>query len=96
MVPFTPHLANECLEMHSSKREDQWPTIENINVQDVKIAVQINGKTRDILMVKKDLSEKDMDKAVKKSPKVKKYTEKGKIIKIIYVKNKIINYIIQL
>ena len=96
MVPFTPHLANECLEMHSSKREDQWPTIENINVQDVKIAVQINGKTRDILVVKKDISEKNMDKAVKESLKVKKYTEKGKIIKIIYVKNKIINYIIKL
>ena len=35
------------------------------------------------------------NKSVKKSPKVKKYTEKGKIIKIIYVKNKIINYIIK-
>ena len=96
MVPFSPHLANECLEMHLSKREDQWPAIENINVQDVKIAVQINGKTRDILVVKKDLSEKNMDKAVKESLKVKKYTEKGEIIKIIYVKNKIINYIIKL
>ena len=77
------------------KKQNQWPTIENIDVQDLKIAVQINGKTRDILVVKKDLSEEDMDKAVKKSPKVKKYTEKGKIIKIIYVKNKIINYIIK-
>ncbi len=95
MIPFSPHLASECLEMHLLKKQNQWPTIENIDVQDLKIAVQINGKTRDILVVKKDLSEEDMDKAVKKSPKVKKYTEKGKIIKIIYVKNKIINYIIK-
>jgi leucyl-tRNA synthetase len=95
MIPFSTHLASECLEMHLLKKQNQWPTIENIDVQDLKIAVQINGKTRDILVVKKDLSEEDMDKAVKKSPKVKKYTEKGKIIKIIYVKNKIINYIIK-
>ena len=78
MIPFSPHLASECLEMHSSK-EDQWPKIENINVQDIKIAVQINGKTRDILMVKKDLSEKDMDKAVKKSQKLKNILKKEKL-----------------
>ena len=35
MIPFSPHLASECLEMHSSKKKIM-PKIENINVQDIK------------------------------------------------------------
>ena len=31
-------------------------------IEDIKIAVQINGKTRDIINSKKDLLEKDVEK----------------------------------
>ena len=37
--------------------------------------VQINGKTRDILEIKKDLSEKEVLNVVSKSFKIKKYME---------------------
>ena len=95
MIPFTPHVASECLELHGKNLTDQWPKIEKIGFDDVKIAVQVNGKTRDVLSVKKNILEEELVRIVEKSSKANKYTEKGKIIKIIYVKNKIINYIIK-
>ena len=95
MIPFTPHLAYECLEKLNSKTVNKWPEIDKKNVLDqVKVAIQINGKTRDILSIKKDLVEKELNKIIVENSKAKKYLENKKIIKTIYVKNKILNYII--
>ena len=55
----------------------------------------MNGKTRDILNVKKDLSEDLLKKIVEKGSKANKFIKNGKIIKIIHVKNKILNYILK-
>ena len=45
MIPFIPHLANECLELLKSDNVNKWPKIEVGALLDVKIAVQVNGKT---------------------------------------------------
>ena len=75
MIPFTPHLAYECLELLKCDTFNKWPDV-NKNLQlEIKFAIQINGKTRDIIT------------------KIKKYFENQKVIKTIFVKNKIINYI---
>ena len=58
------------------------------------MAVQVNGKTRDVINIKKDLVEKDVNNFIVKNSKAKKYLDGKKAIKIIFVKNKIINYII--
>ncbi len=95
MIPFTPHLAFECLEALKCKSVDNWPEIDRKNIVDeVKLAVQINGKTRDIITVKNNSSEKMIDQLINNESKAKKYLENKKIIKTIFVKNKIINYII--
>ena len=96
MLPFTPHLANECLQNLNCKDVDKWPEINSKVLENLEInfAVQVNGKTRDIILIKKDLSEKDVDKIARKSPKTSKYIIDKKIVKTIFIKNKIINYII--
>ncbi len=94
MIPFTPHLAHECLELHKCKDTDKWPEILKDISEEIKIAVQINGKTRDIVKIKKGLSEKEITKIISKSSKAKKYIVNKKILKTIFVKNKIINYIL--
>ena len=63
-------------------------------IEEVKIAIQINGKTRDIISSKKDLLEKDVEKIFLKNSKAKKYVDNKKIIKTIFVKNRILNYIV--
>ena len=95
MMPLTPHLAYECLELFKCKTVNNWPVIEG-NLQDeIKFAVQINGKTRDVITIKKDTAEKEVDEIIKNNSKAKKYFENQKITKKIFVKNKIINYIIK-
>ena len=98
LIPFTPHLAFECLSLLGEKNFESWPrTDENLVSSEIKIKmpIQINGKTRDILEVKKDLSEQSILKIVLKSTKIKKYTENKEIFRTIFVKNKIVNYIIK-
>ena len=47
MLPFTPHLANECLKLFECQTVNSWPKIDKSNVLDeVNLAVQINGKNK--------------------------------------------------
>ncbi len=95
MLPFTPHLSHECLELLKCETVDKWPSVDIDNIiEKVKIAVQINGKTRDVISVKKDLSQKEVESSILKESKAKKYVSNKKIIKTIFVKNRILNYII--
>ena len=98
LIPFAPHIAHECLSTHGEKSFDKWPTIDETLItmdEKIKMPVQINGKTREILDIKKDLSEKELLDLVVKSTKIKKYMENKEILKTIFVKNKIVNYIIK-
>ena len=61
----------------------------------MNVVIQVNGKTRDVINVNKNLNEKDLDKLIKSISKAKKYIVDKKIIKTIYIKNKIINYIVE-
>ena len=96
MIPFIPHLAHECLFKLNCQDINKWPKIDKKAIEDseIKLVVQINGKTRDVLNMKRNLPEGEVDIVVKKSNKVKKYIENKKISKTIFVKNKIINYIV--
>ena len=95
MLPFAPHLASECLELLNCKNSNKWPEIDKNKLRDeIKLAIQVNGKTRDIIVIKKDLDEKKINEIVYTQSKAKKYIDKNKIIKTIFVKNRIINYIV--
>ncbi len=97
LIPFTPHLAYECLEQHGEKNPDIWPEIDKTKLlsEKVTIAIQINGKTKEVVKVKKDLDEKNVINETKKIKKIKENLMNKEIIKIIFVKNKIINYLIK-
>ena len=95
MIPFTPHLAYENLELLKCETTNNWPKIEKNSIEEVKLAVQINGKTRDIIEIKKDTIAEDIMKIVSDKSKAKKYIANKKIFKTIFVKNKIVNYIIK-
>ena len=95
MIPFTPHLAYECLDLFNCKDINQWPDFDKKRLlNDIKLAVQVNGKTRDIITIKKDLLENKISNIVLKESKAKKHILDKKIVKTIFVRNKIINYIV--
>ena len=99
MMVFTPHLSSECLSKLEGKdfyEEIKWPKADRslLGKQEVTLVVQINGKKRGLIVTKKDLSEKDVLAEAKKIENIKKNLKDKKIIKNIFVKNKIINLII--
>ncbi len=98
MMPFAPHLSCECLSKLEGKNfyeEIQWPKGNKslLKNQEVTLVVQINGKKRGLFVAKKDLGEKDALMEAKKIDNIKKNLKDKKIIKNIFVKNKIINFI---
>ena len=99
IMPFIPHISCECLSKLEGKdfySKIEWPRIEKKLLVDenVIIVVQINGKKRGLISTKKDISEVDATKEAKKIENVEKNLRNKKVIKKIFVKNKIINFII--
>ncbi len=93
MIPFVPHISHECLELLGCTNINKWPEIKKDEVEITKIAVQVNGKTRDIIEIKKGLTENKVTNIVLNHSKAKKFIENNKITKTIFIKDKIINYI---
>ena len=50
MIPFVPHLANECLELLQCSNKYEWPEVKKSDNNTIKFAVQINGKTKILLL----------------------------------------------
>jgi leucyl-tRNA synthetase len=97
LIPFIPHLAHECLEKLGEKKFDTWPKVDkglSLN-EKIKIAIQINGKTKNIIEIKKDLDENNAINESRKNKKISDQLLNKDIKKIIFVKNKIINYLIK-
>ena len=98
MLPLTPHIASECMEELKIENIRDWPKIDKriINTDDkLKIVVQINGKKRSIIEMAKDTGESKVIEEVKEDKKIKQYFDKGVLVKTIYVKNRLINFIIK-
>ena len=95
MIPFAPHISYECLARLNCKTQDQWPKLLNNVSEDIKFAVQVNGKTRDVISTKKNITEAEIKKMILEDSKAKKFIQNKNVIKTIFVKNKIINYIIK-
>jgi len=98
MMPFTPHLSCECLSKLEEKDfypKIEWPKIEKSLLIDEKvtIVIQVNGKKRGLISAKKDLAEEEAIKEAKKVANIEKNLKDKKIVKNIFVKNKIINFI---
>jgi leucyl-tRNA synthetase len=99
IYPFLPHLASECWEKITQQQNlhmQSWPTFDEslLKVEEINLVIQINGKKRAILQVKPDIEEKTLFNMSLDLDNVKKFVENKKIVKKIYVKNKLINFVI--
>ena len=96
MMPVIPHITSECLEKLENKDSIKWPEIEKkyIENDETTIVIQINGKKRGLINLKKDTDEQIILNEIKDRKLIDKYLKDKEIFKVIYVKNKIINIII--
>jgi len=97
IYPVIPHLSSQCLEDINKKFDLNWPIIEEkyLVEENVNIVVQINGKKRSMLNLKKNIAENKIIEKINNDAKLKKYVESKSILKSIYIKNKLINLIIK-
>ena len=95
MQPIVPHLSSECLEILDVKNNN-WPEYdEKMLIEDIiPYVIQINGKKRGLIETKRDISENELVDLTYKQKNISKHLNKDKIMKIIYIKNKLINIII--
>jgi leucyl-tRNA synthetase len=91
--PVIPHFSNECVKMLNINEKMLWPkTNENFLLEEnTKFIVQINGKTRKIIISKKDTSENLLLDKIKNDNKLNKFLESKNIQKKIFIPNKLIN-----
>ena len=100
MVPFTPHLAHECLSKLSGENfyeKMKWPEPDKafLDDEEVTIVVQINGKKRGLISTKKNVNEKEILEQAKKLGNIEKNLKDKELVRNIFVKNKIINFIVK-
>ena len=80
------------------KKLISWPKIDEKYLVETKveIVIQVNGKKRNALKVQKDMSEDEVKNIINKEKLIEKYLINYEIIKTIFVKNKIINFILKI
>ena len=94
LAPFVPHITEEIWHecgFEGSVHAASWPTYEEsaLVVDEVEVAVQVNGKVRDKLTVSVSLSKEELEAAAKALPRVQEFTEGKTVVKVIVVPKKI-------
>ena len=95
MNPFIPHFTTECLNSLNQK-EINWPIVssEELIEEEVNFVVQINGKKRALLKVKRDMNEDEILKGIILNKETNNLLKDKKIQKTIFVSNRLINIIV--
>ena len=95
--PFAPHITEELFERFGEGMlcQTKWPSYdESKTVEDsVTVAVQMNGKLRATITLPRDCENSEAEKAALADPKVAQGLEGKTIVKVIVVKNKIVNIV---
>lgn len=100
LAPFAPHIAEELWERlgeTNSIIEAGWPQFDAKKLvrSQIKIVIQVNGKLRDELEIDADASQEAILKAAEQTAKIIPYLKQGKLIKSIYVPQKLVNFVIR-
>jgi len=94
--PIIPHFVSECMLDIGFKEKLFWPKINKNYLQDETIdyVIQINGRKRTSVKGNKDLNEENILNIAKNEKLIDKYLKNKSIKKIIFVKNRLINILV--
>jgi len=100
LSPFTPHICEELWNMlgHEDRLYNkEWPSFDEsaLVLDEVEVVVQINGKLKDRLKLPNDSSKEVTEEAARNQDKIKEELEGKELIKLIFVPNKIINFVVR-
>lgn len=97
ICPFIGEEIWNKLGHHDLITYEKWPTYDEskLVLSNIKMAVQVNGKLRDTIEVLKDEEDEKVKEVALNSESVKKNIQGKDIIKVIVVKNRIINIVVK-
>ena len=98
--PFTPHIAEELWSQlgHEERLYNvSWPAYDEsaLVLDEVEVVIQINGKLKERIQLPNDTEKEVAIEAAKQLERIKEETEGKDIVKIIFVPNKIINFVVK-
>jgi len=92
-----PHFASELLEKLLSKdlKGCSWPAYDDslAEQEEIELAIQVNGKLRGTLLVKRNISQEECQSMAEE--KVKKWLEGRNVKKIVFVPNRLISFVVK-
>ncbi|MBR5562185.1 MAG: leucine--tRNA ligase [Clostridia bacterium] len=100
LSPIAPHICEEIWEMlgHSETIAfESWPTYDEAKCVDdeVEIAVQINGKVREKLVIAAEATQEEALAAAKALDKIAEAINGMTIVKELYVKGRLVNIVVK-
>lgn len=98
--PFAPHITEEMWQvmgLDGMLNQTEWPTYDESKCIDneIEIAVQINGKVRDRLVISADADSDEVIEAAKSLDKIDEAVSGMQIIKELYVKGRLVNIVVK-
>ncbi|RJQ26625.1 leucine--tRNA ligase [Candidatus Parcubacteria bacterium] len=99
LAPFAPHITEELwseLGNEKSLHISSWPEYDQKKIIDdtFTLVIQVNGKTRATIETNTGISEKDAKELALKQENVSRIIEGQEIKKVIFVSNRLINFVI--
>ena len=100
LAPFTPHITEELwheLGQTDSVHAQQWPVYEEaaLVVDEIELAVQVNGKVRDKIVVATSATKEEIEEQAFASDRVKEFTDGKTVAKVIIIPGKICNIVVK-
>jgi leucyl-tRNA synthetase len=97
--PFAPHMTEELWERlggQGALAEQPWPAYdpEALIENEIELALQVNGKVRDKIVVPKDATKEEVEAATLQSPKIQEWSAGKTIKKVIVVPGKLVNVVV--
>ena len=100
LSPITPHISlylwQEFTESEGDDFENSWPTFneEFLQLEEFQLIIQVNGKVRGKENISVDTEQAQLEILAKENENVKKILANQPIKKVIYIKEKLINFVI--
>ena len=100
LSPITPHISLYLWKKYTDSDgynfENSWPKYNDdfLKVEDFQLIIQVNGKVRGKEIISVDADQTSIEKLSKENENVKKVLANQPIKKVIYVKEKLINFVI--
>jgi len=94
--PVIPHFTSECMSDLGFNEKLNWPKVNDdyLKSENIDYVIQINGKKRTIINAEKDLEEEKILNIAKNEKLLDKYLNNKSIKKVIFVKNRLINILV--